>query len=177
MKAVKKKTMKNIICIAILTCTMLISYGQDNELLKSDLEKFTTAYLDADVDTYVKYTIPTVIEKAGGAEQMTVVAQQELDMYRQGGMQIKTIIPESMSKTYQGDPNQYVVVGQQVVMQVGEADFVKTAYYLAETGDQGNTWKFLNLEAYSRQDLDNYIPGLPAELSIPGAAEPMIIKN
>jgi len=169
--------MKNLVCLLLLICTTSVSQGQEQELLKTDLEKFITAYMEADVDTYVGYIIPTVLEKAGGAEQMKVIAKEEMEMYRQGGMQIKSIIPETMSEVYQGDPNMYVVVGQQVVMQVGEADFVKTAYYLAESGDKGNTWKFLNLEAYNRQDLDAYVPGLPPELSIPAQAKPMIIKN
>lgn len=169
--------MKNLVCLLLVTSMTAVSQGQQYELLKTDLEKFVAAYMEADVDTYVKYIIPTVLEKAGGREQMKAVAKEEIEIYRQGGMQIKSIIPETMSETYQGDPNMYVVVGQQVIMKVGEADFVKTAYYLAESGDKGNTWKFLNLEAYTRQDLEAYVPGLPAEVNIPATAEPMIIKN
>lgn len=169
--------MKYTMTLALLWIASFTLQAQYEQQIRRDAEKFNEAYLSGDYDTYVAFTIPTVVEMAGGAEQMKTLTATETEVQKKSGFAISTIVPETIGEVYEGDPNIYTVVTQQVVMVVGTEKFLRTTNYLAESANKGNTWKFLSLEAYDRATLADYVPGLPDALSIPAVEDAMMIRE
>ena len=44
---------------------------------------------------------------------------------------------------------------------------MKTAYFLASSNDDGQTWTFVDLEPYDQESIKTFVPSFSGELEIP----------
>jgi len=144
--------------------------------IATDMKVYNEAYAAEDFDTYLKYTIQSVIQLGGGDKLMKEAYQENKKTADASGIKVLSIEPSWMSPHYESDGATHVVVGQQKVMEVQGQKFVQMVYYLAETID-GQSWMFVSLEAYTKESLSLYIPGLSPELEIPAVDNPLPIRE
>ena len=161
--------MKYIIILLTLSGFSFNIQAQYDDAIKADLKIYSQAFLEGDYDKYVNYSIQSVIQMGGGAELMKDVAKEQAQLVANSNSKMLSLEPTWISEPYQSEGAIHVVVGQQLKMEIGTDVFVKTAYYLAESVDEGKSWSFIDLEPYSKEALAAYIPGISSEIVLPEA--------
>jgi len=137
------------------------------ENMLRDVESYNKAYLDKDFETFTAMTVPSIVELAGGTELMVEISKEQYKTMTSTGMKFVSITPNKPSKIMLGGDDLHAILSQQVVTQLGDDKFEKTAYYLASSNDEGKTWTFVDLEPYDNESIKTYVPSFSGELEIP----------
>ena len=165
----------------ILVLTFLLSatfmYGQYDEAIKRDGATYNKALVSKDYETYVNMSIPAIVAMGGGKASMISVAKEHEEMYKQNNMSIESIEVEGIGEVYNSKDALHVVIGQRKIIKLGDKRFESISSYLAESKDDGNTWKFLDLEPYDKESLSLFMPDISADLIVPGVGEALEIKD
>lgn len=162
-----KLTMKTVLSLLLFWGLSLTLQAQYTDAITTAVDKYNKAYMSKDYDAYLDHMIPSVIEVGGGTELMKNVTIEQVEAFAQSKQKIKSIELDSVYNVYHSKDAMHAVFSQTVMIEIGSDTFKKTAFYLGETRDDGETWKFIDLELYDRASLDLFVPGLSTELIIP----------
>lgn len=137
------------------------------ENMLRDAKSYNKAYLDKDFKKFVDLTVPSIVELAGGAEIMTDVSKEQYNTMVSIGMKFVSISPNKPGKIMLAGDDLHAILPQRVVTKFGDDEYAKTAYYLASSNDDGETWTFVDLEPYDAESIKIFVPSFTGELDIP----------
>jgi hypothetical protein len=137
------------------------------ENIMRDANTYNKAYLDKDFETYTQMTIPSIVNLAGGFEIMTKVSKEHYKTMLSGGMKFISITPLKPSKIMLGGDDLHAILPQEVVTLLGDDKYKRTAYFLASSSDEGDSWTFADLEPYDSESIKIFVPSFTGELEIP----------
>ncbi len=157
--------------------TLSINAQTQVEALVNDAKVFNESYLKADFDKYVDMIIPSVTELAGGKDIMLSNAKASYELSTKSGISTISIEPMKPHKFMFAGRYLQAILPQKVVQQVEETKFSKTVYYLANSGDEGKTWTFLDLEPYDSESIKTFVPSVNDDIVIPTPEEPEVIEE
>jgi hypothetical protein len=147
--------------------TINLSAQTQVENLLRDAKSYNKAYLDRDFETFTALTVPSIVELAGGDEVMAKIAKEQYETTISTGMNFISITPNKPSKIMLGGNDLHAILSQQVITQMGDDQYKKTAYFLASSNDEGKTWTFVDLEPYDAESIKIFVPSFTGELEIP----------
>ncbi len=155
----------------ILLLAASISFAQSE--VADDVHTASQKYLDVlfsdDYETLAKMTYPTIVEMGGGLEYFIENAKLDKEQIAESGLTTREAIVQTA-----GDP---IATADGIVMLVpyrwnvnfGPGQFTSTAYILASTKDEGNTWSFVNLQKHSSESIRVFLPQIPEGFVVPAA--------
>jgi len=147
------------------------------EALINDAKEFNAAYLNADFESYVDMTIPSVTELAGGKEIMMENTKSSYNLLAKSGTATLSIDPLKPHKFMFAGRYLQAILPQKIIQQIGETKFSKTVYYLANSADEGKTWTFLDLEPYDSESIKTFVPSVNDDIVIPTVETPEVIEE
>ena len=150
----------------VLVSFSLNAQSQVENMLR-DAKTYNKAYLDNDFKTFTAMNVPSIVERAGGAEVMTKVSKEQYETMVSAGMKFVSISPNKPSKIMFAGEDLHAILPQQVVTKIGDDEYSRISYYLASSNDEGNTWTFVDLEPYDAESIEIYVPSFTGELEIP----------
>lgn len=154
-----------LLVFSFLTLSLHAQSQVENML--RDAKSFNKAYLDKDFETFTKMTIPSIVELAGGAEEMIKISEEQYNTMVSAGIDFVSISPNKPSKIMLGGTDLHSILSQEVITKIGKDKYKKTAYYLASSNDEGKTWTFVDLEPYDAESIKIFVPSFTGELEIP----------
>jgi len=170
--------MKSILSIVFMTLLSLSVNAQSQvELLLQDAKKFNKAFLEADFETYIDMTIPSVIEVAGGRDIMLTNAKESYEMTTKSGLKYESVEPLKPSKFMFAGRDLQSILPQTILTKIGETMISQKVYFLASSSDEGKTWTFLNLEPYDTASIKTFVPEYTGDIEIPEAEQPQLLET
>ena len=169
--------MKQAILILALLLTAHLCTAQYTEAIKRDATTYNEAYLAQDYDTYVDLSIEQIVKLGGGKASMISVATEQAEMYAGSNMKIESLTPEAVSEVYTSGDALHVVLGQRQVISAGDKKFTTLISYLAESLDEGKTWKFIDLTPYDQESLSLFMPGISPDVVVPSPQESVLLEE
>ena len=132
-----------------------------------DVKSFNKAFLDNDFEKLITLTIPSIVELAGGVDEMIKISKEQNETMTSAGMKYVSIDPNKPSKIMFGGSDLHAILSQEVITEIGKDRYKKTGYYLASSNDEGLTWTFVDLEPYDSESIKTFVPSFSGELEIP----------
>ncbi len=153
--------MKTIIFSTIITFCLAIGLQAQNkysDAILSYAKKSADAQLALDIDEYLNYMHPNIIEMGGGEELAKQAVQQQLNTYKSMNVNVVSIT--------HGDPGPLVKAGNELhcilpattKLAQGDAEFDSVNTWLAISSDDGVTWSFIDMAYYDAGSLKIYLP-------------------
>ena len=169
--------MRLILIIALTIFSTLSAFSQHQITIDRDIAAYNEACITRNYDKQIKYSIQSVIQLGGGEELMKDVATEQAGKMMASKTKVISLVPNWYSTVYKSVGAIHVVVGQQQVRSISGRKFERTAYYLAESIDEGDSWSFIDLEAYDAEALQLYVPGISKDLVIPSPSATVEIRE
>jgi len=147
--------------------TICLNAQSQVENMLRDVKSFNEAYLDKDFEKFTALTVPSIVELAGGAEEMVKISREQYETMVSAGMKFVSISPNKPSKIMLGGSDLHAILSQEVITKIGKDEYKRTAYYLASSSDEGKTWTFVDLEPYDSESIKTFVPSFTGDLEIP----------
>lgn len=155
---------------------MSINAQSPEETLLRDVKEFNNSFLKKDFVKHVDYTIPYVIEMAGGKEVMLENIKANYEMTTAGSVEYVSIDPLEPGEIILAGKELHAILPQKVINKYGTTKFVKTGYFLAISQNEGKSWTFLDLEPYDSKSIKMFVRSFTGELEIPEVEMPEVIE-
>lgn len=137
--------MISFLVVALFAAAQKNSVPASRPQVLLDADKMAGAFLKKDYNTFVKYTYPGLIEKAGGRESFLMKFESSIKELESEGAKCDSVIisePSQMVTCY--GMLQCVLKQEMVVSYTGQKSYKDITYLIAFSGDDGKSWTFLN---------------------------------
>lgn len=155
------------ICFITLLVSTLTAQNKYTDAILSDANKSTKAHMALDVDTYMNFMHPNIINMGGGKELMKDIIATQIGTYKQMNVDMIGVDFEDPSSVVTAGEELHCVVKGIVKLKLGEDDFDTPINLLAASQDSGENWKFIDLALYNAQSLKLYLPDYNDALVLP----------
>lgn len=160
--------MKKIFILFALVSIAINLNGQSQvENLFRDAKEFNQAYLENDFDKFTSLMIPSIVELAGGHDIMVKVSKEQFKTMTSEGMEFVSIKPLKPGKIMLAGEDLHAILPQEVITKLGKDKYKRTAYYLASSNDDGDSWTFIDLDPYDSESIKTFVPSFTGDLEIP----------
>lgn len=160
--------MRNLLFI-LLAMVSLSVFGQTP--LEVDLNKATTEYLTAfvnkDVDALVAFNHPKISKMGGGEEFVRKDVEIELSTVEAQGFNYIGGDAYPAVKEFEMNNEKFYIVPHTWVVEIAGKKYLSKSNILASTGDNGETWHFINIEKYNSSSLPIYFPDFDKTIELP----------
>lgn len=162
--------MNKIIHIFILLLFISFTVSAQNiykEAIIADANQSAKAHMNQDVENYMSYMHPNIIEMGGGKDLMRDIISSQIGTFKQMNAQMLSIdFGEPSTIVKAGEELHCTVVGT-IKLKLGDDDFDAPINLLAASSDKGENWKFIDLASYNAQSLKLYLPDYNDALVLP----------
>ena len=126
-----------------------------------DAEKMVAAFLKKDFKTFVEYTYPALLEKAGGKENFRRRFEENVKAVESQGTKYDSVIISDPSKTVVCNNEMQCVLRQEMVLSPShEKPFRDITYLIAISNDNGKSWRFLNSARLTLEQIKMNFPNI-----------------
>ena len=153
-----------------------LSIAQNQEaVIKTQAMAMTNALLKKDMNGFIQYMHPSIIELAGGKEKMMQAMDTANKYMLQFGAKINRITIGNPTKIihYKNELQTTLPQTTKMSMLMGEVEIESTL--IALSADNGIHWFFIDTSLYNGKDLKKSLPGLSPDIVIPPMKPPKII--
>lgn len=158
----------NLVCFFVLFLSF--SAAAQNiykEAIIADANQSAKAHMSQDVDNYMAFMHPNIIEMGGGKELMKDIISSQISTFSQMNAEMVSVdFDEPGTVVKAGDELHCTIVGV-IKLKLGDDDFDSPLNLLAASLDEGESWKFIDLASYNAQSLKLYLPDYNDALVLP----------
>jgi hypothetical protein len=149
------------------------------EAARRDANAMLFAFLKNDVDTYVSYAHPKVIEKMGGKEKLIASLHKGFESMRADGHHlVKAAAGSPLQIVKAGDELHAVLPLQEVInVPAKRGEIHMPGHLVGVSRDGGKTWKFFNATALSKEAVRQYLPNYNDKLKLPARKRPVSLTK
>jgi len=137
------------------------------EAIIADANLSAQAHMNQDVDNYMSFMHPNIIEMGGGKELMKDIISTQISTFKQMNAKMVSVDFEEPSTIVKAGEELHCTVVGTIKLKLGEDDFDTPINLLAASLDQGKHWKFIDLASYNAQSLKLYLPDYNDALVLP----------
>lgn len=154
-------------CFLIFLASGIQAQNAFKDAILTDANKSTKAHMSLDVDTYMDYMHPNIINMGGGKELMKDIIASQIGTFKQMNVEMLGVDFEDPSSIVAAGEELHCVISGVVKLKLGEDDFDTPINLLAASQDSGENWKFIDLALYNAQSLKLYLPDYNDALVLP----------
>lgn len=157
--------LRNLLFSAILSMFCFGAMAQEN-IIKS-AQTYTQAYIDSDVDKLFFLTHPNIVSMGGGKEYVLEDIRRERMAFDNMNMKFVSgdVGTPSIPVTENGELQ--VIVPVKYVVDLNGDKYESNSSLFAGSSDDGETWRFVNLDQHDRESLLLFIPSLSDQIKFP----------
>jgi len=162
--------MKSYLLSFIFSALLWSSMSAQNiysDIITSQAKQSATARINSDLQSYMSFMHPNIIEMGGGEESMRVIVEERMNSYKNMGVNIDKIDFGIPGFIVQAGEELHCVIPMTIHLSLGEDGFENPGNLLAVSADDGENWKFVDLSMYSKESLKTYFPAFNNSLDIP----------
>lgn len=157
--------MRNLIlCFFILSSFQI--FGQNANLVK-DGNAYVNAIIEKDFGQALNYTHPNIVEMGGGTEFVKGLMEQDREMLEKSNIKYISGSIGEHTDIIKAESELHCIVSQAIILSVGDRKVKSFSNLLAASLDNGETWKFVNLDEHDSESIKVFVPSFNSELVIP----------
>jgi hypothetical protein len=145
-----------------------ISVSKDVSEIKESITKgvegMGQALINEDIETFISYNHPNVVQSFGGKEKMTELMTTSVQELKLSGNIIQDISLEEILDVEKDGNNIQALVTQRVEAELNGERKTEIQNIIAISEDNGSTWYFINTYDNSREKLEKVFPQLNPKL-------------
>ena len=168
--------MKHLVKIILISFLVLIvSRTQAQNLsttIKVQAMDMATAFMNNNLDAFIKYMHPDIIAYAGGKEQMKTKLDSAYVAMKQFGVSFKRYWIGSPGEIIDYKDQLQALLPQTTTMNTLLGEIVVETTMIAISKDQGKNWWFIDTNVYRVNKLKDILPDLSPKLVIPPPKQP-----
>ncbi|MCO6431977.1 MAG: hypothetical protein J5J00_14050 [Deltaproteobacteria bacterium] len=135
--------------------------------VRSKAEEMQRAFLTGDLESFIKYTYPPVIEKMGGKEKLLTAMHQSLREMKLRGITLSSVVASPPAEVHAGGDKLFALVPVSIELKVKSETVTHHGYNLGISDDGGTNWTFVDTVRARSPDFRQMLPDLPESLTIP----------
>jgi hypothetical protein len=137
-----------------------------HEKIRAEATEMNRLLMAGDLDGFLGYMHPKLIEKMGGAAAIKELLQPNLEQMRRQ-IERTTLGPISEVVTESDGLAAFVTI--ETIHQMNGSRFFEKSYLIASSADQGATWKFISSQGTSEQEtlFKSMFPKLTGRIPFP----------
>ena len=142
-------------------------------------QELGAATLAGDYAKIIDYTNESIVKLLGGRAKAIESTEAVMKLMKAGGFTIKAYNVGEPGKFYTEGDNTFVVIPSSLELTFPGGRVIGKSYLLGISPDGGKTWKFSDGAGITKYKgmLDKVLPKLPADLKLPEAEKPEVIKD
>lgn len=125
---------------------------------------------------FVKYVHPAVINLVGGDAKMIEVLQKVDDNLKAQSITLNSVVYDQPSEIIKVDNSLQATIAQQSELLNSKAKVITYTTFVAISTDQGKSWKFIDTNHKTLEDLQKILPGISNKLIIPETRKPTVTR-
>ena len=133
------------------------------------------AFIKNDFAAFVKFMHPGIIAFAGGKEKLKQRMDTAYEAFKRFGMSIKRYSIGNPGKIVNYKNQLQTVLPVSTTLRNALVEITAETTMIVISADKGKNWWFIDTNIYRMDSLKTVLPGLSAELVIPGRKEPKIV--
>jgi hypothetical protein len=152
-----------------------ITLTDENKLtnLKRQVDSMGTAFVNADYNTFCKYTYPAVLKSMGGAQKMGKFLSETTDEIKEKGMSFSKITYGEPGKIFKSGKELQATIPQSTEIKLRRGRVVSTSTLIAFSSDNGMNWTFVDASDKSMVMLRRSLPNISKEITLPPHEKPV----
>jgi len=162
--------MKTIILSIFFSVCLVIGLQAQNkfsDVILSYAKKSADAQLALNIDEYLNYMHPNIIEMGGGKDLAKQAVQQQLNTYKSMNVDVVSITHGDPGPLVQAGSELHCIVPATTKLAQGDAEFDSVNNWLAISSDDGQSWAFVDMSYYDANSLKIYLPDYNSALVYP----------
>lgn len=152
-----KSTLLSIV-LAFFFIAVLTAQNKYSDAILVEAKKSADAQLAYDIDGYMNYMHPKVIEMGGGIDLVKGVVNEQLTTYQKMNVEVVSITHGDPGPVVQAGAELHCILSATTKLKQGEAEFDSVNNWLAVSSDEGASWTFIDLAYYNEGSLKIYLP-------------------
>jgi hypothetical protein len=143
----KVKNMNRIIVLFQFLFFLSVGYGQSNNSsvrLKEQANHMRKFFLEKDYEAFSKYTHPTIIEMAGGRQQMIKAVKNQIQKMKAEGAEFLDLTIGEPSEIIRVENELQCTVPQTITLKIQDQKITKKTSLIAISTDSGENWYFID---------------------------------
>lgn len=160
-------------CIAIFFFPLFMFFSCKHtdstpaENIKAEAEKMSSAFLKEDFSTVADYTSPVILTLIGGKERMIEGLKKSVGEMKLQGMSFQAISFDDPSGVVEYNKELQATIAQKTEIRYAGGKLTSTSVLIAISGDNGKSWKFIDISDKDTATIRKSIPNLSPSLYIP----------
>ena len=169
---------RSLWCVALAALIVSAALADEHSAaIEESYKKVVDATFAREYETMADYTYPGLLELMGGREQMVQLVRDTMDQLDARGIAITKRELLSVSAVVKGGDELFAVLTTTAELSTPEGMIRQKAASIAISGDDGNTWTYVDVGRLESDRLLQIVPNLPPALVIPPGVEPEFIPN
>ncbi len=145
--------------------------------VKDAAEAMAAAFIKGDYEKFVDYMPAAVLKLAGGREKLAAKLKESMTQMKAKGVKILSYtVSEPTALSGKGD-ERFAVLPYTMVMTLPGAKYTLKAPLVGTSEDGGKSWKFIDAQKKSAEEIRKILSNFPADLKLPPPQEPVVEKT
>ena len=144
--------------------------------LQDQLTQMTHAFISNDYETLVKFTYPSLVEKAGGLEKSIEQVKKDIEDLKEQGVTFDSISIGQPTIFVSAGEEIHTLIPQTLFLNVPRGTLMSESFLIAITKDEGLTWYFIDTAEIDNNNVKKTLPNYNSDLKIPPKKDPILIK-
>jgi hypothetical protein len=140
---------------------------EDAARVQQDVRALIHALYNADVDTVVRYTHPTIIAMQGGVQGTRRAVQDVVLKLKSAGMRVESLTFPKPPEFLEGGGRRFAVVPTLSIISANAQRFESLNFQLGILEPGSTEWTYVEGSRITRQNVQSLFPGFPATYEFP----------
>jgi hypothetical protein len=140
---------------------------KDAARVQQDVRTLIHALYNADVDTVVRYTHPTIIAMQGGVQGTRRAVQNVVLKLKSAGMRVESLTFPKPPEFLEGAGRRFAVVPTLSIISANAERFESLNFQLGILEPGSTEWTYVEGSRITRQNVQSLFPGFPATYEFP----------
>ena len=135
------------------------------------------AFVKGDLDSFVRYTYPPLVEKMGGTEAMIATIKGGMAGMERDGLALKSATIEMPVQVVEAGEELHALLPMSLTMTAPGGELHAPSHLLGISADKGATWTFIDAGPLTSQHIAELLPSYNPALVLPPKQKPTFVPK
>jgi len=150
--------------LSFALCSIVI-FGQTD--VKTSATSYVNAFVEQDFEKMFFLTHPNIVSMGGGKKYVLEDITRERTSLASMNFDFQNGAIGTPGEVFEAEGELQVIIPVNYTVMIESEKYNSDSYLLGASSDDGETWRFVNLDQYDRESLKMFIPNLSDKIELP----------
>ena len=150
--------------LSFALCSIVI-FGQTD--VKTSATSYVNAFVEQDFEKMFFLTHPNIVSMGGGKKYVLEDIKRERTSLAKMNFDFTEGSVGEPGEIIEAEGELQVIIPINFKVEIENETYNSDSYLLGASSDDGETWRFVNLDQYDRESLKMFIPNLSDDIKLP----------